>query len=132
MLGQLNRLALPVALIALSACASLPRGPAAARDPQNIITWQAIERMNVSTAHEVMIKRFNRPPAGPLRGSSTSFEGSQEPLVFIDSNVSEVAALRTLPARDIESMEILNAIEGTMRYGTGAVNGVIVIKTKRG
>ena len=50
---------------------------------------------------------------------------------MIDVNHSEVAALRTLPARDIQQIQILNAAEGTYRYGTGATNGVIVITTRK-
>ena len=111
-------------------CASAAR-PTTPRSPSNEINRQEIERMNVSTAYDVLETKLNRSLARPLRGGATSFERPQQPLVVIDGNLSEVAALRTLPASNIEGIEILNATEGTMRYGTGATNGVIVIKCKK-
>jgi len=88
--------------------------------------------MNVSTAYDVLELQLNRSLTGPLRGTATSFERPQEPLVIIDNSRTEVAALRTLPASDIKEIRILDAREGTLLYGTGATNGVIVVVTKRG
>lgn len=110
-------------------CSSLPQ-TGTPREERGVIDRQAIERMNVSTAYEVVATRLNRSPSRAVRGSSTSFERPQEPVIMIDGNRSEVAALRMLPARDIQQMQILNAAEGTQRYGTGATNGVIVITTR--
>ncbi len=119
-----------VAAIAAAGCASLPK-QTTPRETQNVIGRQAIERMNASTAYDVLALRLNRPPTRAVRGSTTSFERPQEPMIVIDGNRSEVAALRALPANDIEEIQILNAGEGTLRYGTGATNGVIVITTRR-
>jgi hypothetical protein len=67
-----------------------------------------------------------------VRGSSTSFERPQEPIIMVDGSRTEVAALRMLPASQIAEIRILNATEGTFHYGTGATNGVIVVTTRRG
>ena len=117
------------AVIAAAGCSSLPQTETP-RDARNVISRQAIERMNASTAYDVVATRLNRSPARAVRGSSTSFERPQEPIIMIDGNRSEVAALRTLPARDIQEIQILTAGEGTQRFGTGATNGVIVITTR--
>ncbi|MEX2285236.1 MAG: TonB-dependent receptor plug domain-containing protein [Gemmatimonadota bacterium] len=118
------------AVIAAVGSTSLPQ-TGTPREERGVIDRQAIERMNVSTAYDVLATRLNRLPSRALRGGATSFEPPQEPMVMIDGNHSEVAALRTLPARDIQEIRILNAGEGTQRYGTGAANGVIVITTRK-
>ena len=118
-----------VALVA-TGCTSLPK-QSAPRQEQGVIDRQTIERMNVSTAYDVLATKLNRSPSRAVRGSATSFERPQEPVIMIDGNHSEVAALRTLPASDIQEIRILNAGEGTQRYGTGATNGVIVITTRK-
>ncbi|MGH7468645.1 MAG: TonB-dependent receptor [Longimicrobiales bacterium] len=121
---------LTTVVVAAAGCATLPKDNSP-RDTRDQIGRSAIERMNVSTAYDVLATRLNRQPSRALRGSSTSFERPQQPMVMIDGSRSEVAALRTLPASNIEEIRILNATEGTMWYGTGATNGVIVVTTRR-
>jgi len=40
--------------------------------------------------------------------------------------------LQQLSAATIESIEVLNGIDGTTYYGSNAVSGVILIRTKDG
>ena len=128
---RLNHKASLILAVLAAGCASAPRH-VATPEQRDLITAQAIERMNVGTAYDVLARHLNRSPSRSVRGGETSFERPQTPIVIIDGNVSEAAELRTLPARVIDSIEILNATEGTMRYGTGATNGVFVIKTRKG
>ena len=54
-------------------------------------------------------------------------------MVIIDgARNQDIKALQSLPASTLMSIEILTGIEGTTYYGTDAVGGVIVIKTKTG
>jgi len=54
-------------------------------------------------------------------------------LVFLDGvRLPDFRTLEQLSAATIESIEVLNGIDGTTYYGTNAVSGVIVIRTKRG
>ncbi|MEX2282075.1 MAG: hypothetical protein WEE89_06300 [Gemmatimonadota bacterium] len=113
------------------ACATVPpRSPN--RASPNVIRSDAIERMNASTAFEIISLKLNRAPTRALRGGAASFERPQEPVIVIDGIRSEIKALHTLPASDIEEIRFLNAGEGMNRFGTGASNGVIEIYTKRG
>ena len=129
---QRQRLAyLFLVVFSLASCAhSVPprRVPPDARD---VIGRQTIERMNVSTAYEVLATRLTRQPSRALRGGATSFELPQAPLIVIDGQRSDIATLHTLPAINVEEIRILQAGEGTTQFGTGATNGVIVIRTRR-
>jgi hypothetical protein len=118
-------------VLGLASCARSSALPRAVPDARGMISRQTIERMNVNTAYEVLATRLNRQPSRPVRGSATSFERPQAPVVIIDGMWSDVATLHTLPASNVEEIRILNANEGTARYGTGATNGVIVISTRR-
>ncbi|MGH7463395.1 MAG: hypothetical protein ACREMA_20495, partial [Longimicrobiales bacterium] len=107
------RTSLILAWFAIAGCASTPR-KVATLEQRDLITAQAIERMNASTAYDVLARHLNRSPLRSVRGGETSFERPQEPIVIIDGNRSEVNQLRTLPAHYIESIEILNATDGTL------------------
>ena len=120
-----------ITAVAVTGCASLPKEPTR-RAPRGVITREAMDRMKVGTAYEVVARKLNRPLSLGVRGGATSFEQSQEPIVVVDGIRSEFTVLHTLPKFDLESIEILNAVDGTLRYGTGATNGVIVIKTNKG
>jgi len=55
------------------------------------------------------------------------------PLVVLDGvRLTDFRALDGIPAATILTISIYNGIEGTTFYGTNAVSGVIVIKTKDG
>jgi len=55
------------------------------------------------------------------------------PVVMIDGvRVSDLKALDQIPANTLFSILVLSGIEGTTYYGTNAVSGVIVIRTKNG
>ena len=55
------------------------------------------------------------------------------PMLFIDGvRIQEVATLQQLPASTVLSIEVLTGSEGTTYYGTDAVGGVILVRTKKG
>ncbi|MCW9036659.1 MULTISPECIES: SusC/RagA family TonB-linked outer membrane protein [Altibacter] len=94
-----------------------------------------------------VVRGSGDPGAGAfiqIRGANT-IQGDDEPLYVIDgvlinnfnfgagvAGVSEQSRLNDIPAEDIESVSVLKGASAVAIYGTGAANGVIVIKTKSG
>jgi len=69
------------------------------------------------------------PLAVRIRGSN-SITGSNEPLYVIDGFIG--GNIESVPAADIESMEILKDAAATAIYGSRGSNGVVMITTKSG
>jgi len=111
----------------LAACASGGSGPAGRRD---VITYEQIQNVNVSTAMEV-IERL-RPEYVRGRGR-TSFDGpdTQLPVVYVDGvRAGGVDALRNISAHDVREIRYVNATDATTRYGTGHTGGVIEVRIR--
>jgi TonB-dependent SusC/RagA subfamily outer membrane receptor len=69
-----------------------------------------------------------------VRGSSSSFQGGEEPLFILDGMpISfESGELRNINPNFIESITVLRDAGATAIYGSRGANGVILIKTKKG
>ncbi|MBO9563739.1 MAG: TonB-dependent receptor plug domain-containing protein [Niastella sp.] len=65
-----------------------------------------------------------------IRGSR-SISGTHAPLYIVDGSPVEQFKLHSLNPNDIESITILKDAAATALYGVKAVNGVIIIETKR-
>lgn len=66
-----------------------------------------------------------------MRGTST-FSGSNEPLIILDGTPVSSAVLTNLNSNDIESVVLLKDAASTAIYGSQAANGVMYVTTKRG
>jgi outer membrane cobalamin receptor len=107
-----------------------------------LITAEQIERSGVHTAWDVlkhdapmllMQEDRNGDPASISRRGRTSFLLGEAPLVMLDGvRVPDFRALASIAAASITSITIYDGVESTTYYGTGAVSGVIAIKTKDG
>jgi len=130
---------------ALGACRTGRRaGPKQIKPAGELITARAIAHTDARNAWEVlqrdghfsMDETANGDPArlASRRGrSSILLAGSDVPLVYVDGvQLLDLRMLREITAESIESIRILNGIEGTTYYGTNAGAGVIVIKTRAG
>lgn len=106
------------------------------------ITADQIERSGSTTAWEALRKlvpqltygekKSGQPSKLERRGQS-SLLLSDAPLVFLDGvRMPDFRNLQQLSASTIESIEVLNGIDGTTYYGSNAVSGVILIRTKNG
>ncbi len=106
------------------------------------ITAEQIARSGSTTAWEALRKlvpqltygekKSGQPSKLERRGQS-SFLLSDAPLVFLDGvRLPDFRTLQQLSAATIESIEVLNGIDGTTYYGSNAVSGVILIRTKDG
>ena len=67
------------------------------------------------------------------RRGRCSFLLDEAPMIMLDGvRVPDFHALDTIEAQSILTIVIYNGVEGTTYYGTDAVSGVVVIKTKDG
>ena len=107
-----------------------------------VITEEMIVRSGGQNAWEVLRReapqitfsenRNGQATAMSRRGRS-SFVLNDSPMVIIDGvRNQDIKSLQSLPASVLMSIEVLTGIEGTTYYGTDAVGGVIIIKTKTG
>ena len=56
-----------------------------------------------------------------------------EPMVHVDGNIRTegASALRNLRVDDVQEMQYMSPADATTRFGTGYVNGLILVTTKR-
>ncbi|WP_312824629.1 VWA domain-containing protein [Epilithonimonas sp.] len=78
------------------------------------------------------------PSMGNPRSSSTimirgisSYNKTKEPLYIVDGKVESSKILTALNPNSIESMQVLKKEAATSLYGSKALNGVVLIKTKK-
>lgn len=136
-------LALLAALV-LSACKTIHPAPVVAHNDGDriVITEEMIARSGGQTAWEVLRRevpqityRENRSgqASSMQRRGRSSINLNDSPMVLVDGVRSQdIRTLQQLPASVLLSIEVLNGTEGTTYYGTDAVGGVIIIKTKNG
>lgn len=127
-----------------STCKTFHPAPAipASGSERIMITQEMIARSGGQTAWEVLRREVPQMSYGENRnGQATGVEHrghsslllKDHPMLFIDGvRIQELATLQQLPASTVLSIEVLTGSEGTTYYGTDAVGGVIVVRTKRG
>lgn len=133
-----------VLVVLVSNCKSLHPAPVipASGSERILITEAMIARSGGQTAWEVLRREVPQMSYGENRnGQATGVEHrgrsslmlKDHPMLFIDGvRIQEFATLQQLPASTVLSIEVLTGSEGTTYYGTDAVGGVIVVRTKRG
>ncbi len=137
---MVSRVTSLVLLLLLAGCHphAIPAAPSGS--DHILITQEQIERSGALTAWEALKRlapqftfrenRNGQPSALERRGRS-SILLNDAPLVFMDgAELSDFHSLNQIPASTLLSIEILNGIEGTSYYGSNAVSGVILFKTK--
>ena len=136
---------LPASLmLALFGC-----GPAISQNESNLaapgtylITPEQIEKSGANTAWQVLKQhapmltmredRNGRPVSIGRRGRS-SLVLDEAPMILLDGvRVPDFHALDMIEAQSILLILIYDGVEGTTYYGTDAVSGVVLIKTKDG
>ncbi|HXF94650.1 MAG TPA: TonB-dependent receptor plug domain-containing protein [Gemmatimonadales bacterium] len=90
--------------------------------------WDALRR----TVPNISFRETSRgTPARVVRRGRSSIYLNDQPRVVLDgATLSDFQVLDQIPARDVFSIEVLSGIHGTTYYGTGAANGVILIRTR--
>lgn len=107
-----------------------------------LITAEQIEKSGAHNVWQVlkqsapmlsMSEDSNGRPSRMGRRGRSSFLLDEAPMVMLDGvRVPDWHALESMDAQSVFSILIYDAVEGTTRYGTGAVSGVIVISSKSG
>ncbi len=131
-------------LLAVSSCKSFRPAPVVPANGSEriLITEAMIARSGGQTAWEVLRREVPQMSYGENRnGQATGMERrgrssillKESPMLFIDGvRIQELITLQQLPASTVLSIEVLTGAEGTTYYGTDAVGGVILVRTKKG
>ncbi len=92
--------------------------------------WEALQRLAPQFTFR---EDRNGQPSTLERQGHTSILLSDAPRIFLDgTEVADFRSLNQLAANTLASIEILSALDGTTYYGSNAVSGVILIRTKNG
>ncbi|HET7252046.1 MAG TPA: Plug domain-containing protein [Gemmatimonadales bacterium] len=139
-----SRLPLLCGLVCLGACAHMhgTRDSVPSSGDRIFITQEQIARSGASNAWEALKRnapqltyregRNGQPTVLERRGRS-SLLLNDAPLLFVDGvQMPDFKNLQSIPAAQLASIEILDGVDGTTYYGTGAEGGVILIRTKNG
>ena len=115
------------ALVSLACGSKAPRVPAPDR---NLITADEIAKSNGSTAYEV-VERL-RPAFLRTRGSQSIQNPTPlSPIVYLDGmRYGPVSSLAQIPAMGIVSIQYMNAVDASQRFGLGNEGGAILVATK--
>jgi hypothetical protein len=127
----MTRLAFPaftlVAGLSISACAG--HSPGSPRPNATVITQAEIVDAGSSDAY-LLVQKL-RPVWLQKRGS-TSFSQEGDIVVYLDAtSLGGRETLRNITTDEIESIQFLDARRATLRFGSGHVNGAIVITARR-
>jgi outer membrane cobalamin receptor len=133
----------PLVASLLLAASCHPSKPSPQGDADRIvITQEMIARSGGQTAWEVLRREVpqlafgenrNGQATGMTRRGRSSIMLNDSPMVIIDgARNQDLKQLQSIPASALMRIEVLTGIEGTTYYGTDAVGGVIIIKTKTG
>lgn len=127
------------ALLSTASCGIKPRPATPSEGGGTIITREQVEKTGARTMWEALTRTVRythfqesgtgKPERIRRRGPSSIVLSDDMP-IFIDRvRVNQIQVLASLPARDIESIRILNGVQATTFYGTNAGDGVILIRT---
>jgi hypothetical protein len=125
-----NHWALLLATLALGACAST----GAPRQSSGPITAEQLEQLGPGVSAYEAIERL-RPIWLRDRGvnsPSAAYVDDTLPKVHIDRTPYGLDVLRSFRTTDIQSITFMAGIDATTLYGTGYVNGVILVVTRTG
>lgn len=132
------RLALPLLLAV--ACIAPQARTESANGPGYLISADRIRQTGAKDAWEALVRSHaplglnesaNGEPIAMTHRGRNSIMLSSTPLLVVDEVImTDFVYLRRIPAESIAWIRILSGAEGTMRYGTGAGNGVIVVETE--
>lgn len=120
-------------------CGIKPRAATPARNLGRTITQEQIAETGARTMWDALTKtvpfaRFQqsgtgRPERIRRRGNSSIALREDMPIYIDLVKLTEIRLLASLPARDIERIQVINGVDATTYYGTNAGDGVILIYT---
>lgn len=129
------------AAASLTGCGIRPRAAVPDAGAGTIITQEQIVRSEATTMWEALQRtvryaRFQESGRGypervHRRGSSTILLNEDMPIYIDHVQVRDIGLLASLPASDIERIQVLSGVHATTYYGTNAGDGVILIHTRQ-
>ena len=136
------RYALLICLLFASGCGIRPSSALPDLHEGTVITEEQIAESEASTMWEALQRtvryaRFQESGTGsPQRVHRRGFSSlslTEDMPIYIDRvRVRDMRLLDTLPASNIERIQVLNGVHATTYYGTNAGDGVILIRTRGG
>lgn len=125
---------------AVAGCGIRPRSAVPDADVGRIITAQDVADSEATTMWEALRRtvryvRFQESGTGDPervhRRGASSIVLADDARVYIDGvRVRDLTVLASLPANDIERIQVLTGVHATTYYGTNAGDGVILIRTR--
>ena len=125
----------------LQGCGIRPRAAVPDANAGTIVTREQIAKSEATTMWEavqrtVRYARFQesgrgKPERVHRRGSSTILLSEDMPVYIDHVQVRDLGLLASLPAADIERIQVLTGVHATTYYGTNAGDGVILIHTRQ-
>ncbi|MGH7529325.1 MAG: TonB-dependent receptor [Gemmatimonadales bacterium] len=90
--------------------------------------WDALRR---TAPYLQMVERGNGQPAVMRRRGKSSIILNDAPIIMVDGvRLADFRHLDLIPATTIDHIVVMRGIDATTYYGTNAVGGVVLIKTK--
>ncbi len=125
----------------LQGCGIRPRAALPDANAGKVVTREEIAESEATTMWEavqrtVRYARFQESGRGDpervhRRGSSTILLNEDMPIYIDHVRVRDLGLLASLPAGDIERIQVLTGVHATTYYGTNAGDGVILIHTRQ-
>lgn len=125
----------------LQGCGIRPRAAVPDANAGTIVTREEIAKSEATTMWEAVQRtvryvRFQESGRGDpervhRRGSSTILLSEDMPIYIDHVQVRDLGLLASLPAADIERIQVLTGVHATTYYGTNAGDGVILIHTRQ-
>lgn len=89
--------------------------------------WEAVRH----TAGLALTEGQGGRPSGMSSRGRSSFHLDDTPIVVVDGmRIGDFRILRDIPAHTIFTIEVLNGVQGTLKYGTGSGGGAVVVTTR--
>ena len=133
---------LVAATLALGCARAVSREHITSKPIGLFIDENRIQKSGAQTAWEVLKREApmlsfqdnkNGQPARFGRRGRSSLLLPDPPLVFVDGvRMADFRVLDDLPATTLQDIWVLTGIDGTTYYGTDAVSGVVLVRTKHG
>ncbi len=129
--------------VALAACGRTPE-PTLQPSPSagQLITAVDIEESGAQTAWDALrltvrhitFRENNRlQPVKMTRRGTSSILLNDEPRIILDNiRLADYSVLDQMAAANISTIQVLTGLDATTYYGTSAMSGVIIIRTKTG
>ena len=141
MLRLLHRTVSLAGLLVSAACAGATSGGAYAPPPTpgSLITQETIAASGAKTAWDALKRTVpyvrlresrGRPARMTRRGPASIYLDDQVRLMVDNVRVYDLQVLDQMPASDILTIEVLDGLEATTRYGGTSTAGLVIIHTK--